>query len=365
MRRQSVRPQACFSLLTLLGLGVVGCGEPVHLERRSRAMGEPLSVELYVAGEREAELALADINTHLEAVESMTDREWPDSDLARLNAGATEGYHVVVDADFFRLLRLALDYAHVTRGAYDPTAGPLERLYRRGPGRAPTPEEIRQALERVGWQQVTVAPEGRAVSFRQPTIQLDLDTVARGFALDVAARAFARPGSYAGLLQLGNDLLVWNHPPDQERWTVRLHDPRSSDREFLRLSVANRGVALAGQPLTGDPTVIDPRSGLPAASDVLAALAISDSAADAAATAPALLVLGSKAGGELLSKMNRVEAVLLCSGGGEPYLLASATLGGRIELSPALSAEVGGREVRYILPPQELELMNPLRHWRE
>lgn len=326
-------------------------------------MGQPVRVELYMAGEAEAEAALDDIRAHIEDVQARMGFDVEGAELTRLNEAAQDGYYRVQDPDFYRLLRLTLDYAQVTHGAFDPTVGPLMRLYGRAGGRPPAETEIALVLDRVGWDQVAVAPEARAVTFRRFGMELDLGGALKGFALDVAGRAFARSGSRAGLLRLGHNILVWSSPPGQEQWQVALEDPRRSGRPFATLGAANRGIALSAHPEQGRARVLDPRTGRPASSDVLVAVALADSAADADAMATALLVAGSAGGGEILSKTNRVEALLLCAGNGAPYLLASATLLERLQPSAELLEEVEGR-VRFILPPQTLELKGPLSLWR-
>ncbi len=337
-----------------------GCGEPYHTEREWPAGSTTLSVELYMAGEQDAERALEDIAIQVDQVREAMGFDG-DGELALLNREATEGYYAVQDRDLYRLLKLALDYAQVTRGAYDPTVGPLVRLYGRSSGRAPTPTEIAGMLERVGWSKVAVASEARAVRFRQVGMELYLDRLVEAFALDAASRAFARPGSRGGVLQLRDHYLVWGQPPGRDEWTVDLDDPRQPGSSLCRLTVANRGVSVTAQPPTGDieATVLDVRTGRPAASDLLAAVAVADSVADAAAMSAALFVTGSTGSGELLAKTHRVEAVLLAEGNGEPYVVVSASLQGKLELPPALEAEIEGR-VRYILPPMTMEMIGPL-----
>ena len=99
--------------------------------------------------------------------------------------------------------------------------------------------------------------------------------------------------------------------------------------------------------------VLDPHNGEPADSDVLVVAAIADSAADAAAISRAVLVGGSRRAGALLGKTRRVEAVILVEGERERYVLASASLQGRLEPSDDLAAEAPGH-VRYLLPPAEI-----------
>jgi hypothetical protein len=55
-----------------------------------------------------------------------------------------------------------------------------------------------------------------------------------------------------------------------------------------------------------------------------------------------------------VARARRVEALLLVAGPEGPYLLASASLRGRVEALPELSREIEGR-VRFLLPPQPLQ----------
>jgi thiamine biosynthesis lipoprotein len=278
--------------------------------------------------------------------------------LSDLNARAPDEYVTIEDRDFYRVLTLALDYAQFTHGAYDPTVAPLERLYSRPTGRPPTPAELAVVRESVGWDKVTVAPEARAVRFRHPAVALDLDVVVRGFALDAASRVFARSGSRAGLLRLGGVAVAWRAPPGQTEWSVPIADPRAAGRTLLTLSVSNRDLAVVGLDPTRVADLLDARTGMPASSDLLAVVALADSAADANALATALYVMGSHPAGDLLARMNRSEAVLLTEGNGEPTLLVSSSLRGKVTLSEDLATEVSGR-VRYILPPDEIEVKLP------
>ena len=159
--------------------------------------------------------------------------------------------------------------------------------------------------------------------------------------------------SIGALLKQGNNLYAWGAPPGQPGWTVPLPDPRAPGRLLGSVQAANRGVAVSGHEGLRLNGPVDPRTGRPAAGDLLAAVAMADSGADADAMSTALFVAGSRAGGQLLSKTQRVEAILLVEGNGEPYLLVSASLAERVRFSPELLDEVGGR-VRFILPPQRL-----------
>jgi thiamine biosynthesis lipoprotein len=354
MKQRTIRFPACLALSLLF----LGCWEPTrHAARWDILDGqEQVRIEIYTVTERDAEEAVDEIRRAIKAVEKSMLSGRDSGALGLLNSGAAERYWPVEDRDLYRCTLLGLDYARASEGAFDPTVGALLNIYEAHAPSKPPKRTLELALERVGWQHVAVADEARSIRFRKSGMHLDLDGVAKGFALDAAARAFTRPGNIAGLLRIGGNFYAWREPPGADSWSVALPDPRFPERPLLNVLLSNRGIAVSGHgpPGQGRRMILDPKTGLPASGDLLAAVAIADSAADADALSTALFVSGSMGGSELLSKMNRVEAVMLVSGeGGSSYLLASVSLQRRLSISPELMEETGG-DVRYLLPPASL-----------
>jgi len=350
--------ESLLSAVLAFALLFTGCMEPTARESRWNILGDraEVRVELFTGTEEEADRAIEEMRRAIGEVEENMLSGRDAGSLGLLNRKAAEAYWAVEDRDLYRCTLLALDYARASDGAFDPTVGALLNLYDAHSPAKPSARALELALERVGWQQVAIADEARSILFRRPGMHLDLGGVAKGFALDAAARAFTRPGSLAGLLQIGGNFYAWREPPGQESWSIALPDPRFPGRTLLELQVRNRGIAVSGHGPPGlrHRMILDPESGLPAGGDLLAAVAIADSAADADALATALFVSGSMRGAELLSKMNRAEALLLVSGNdGSSYILASVSLQGRLTLSAELMAETAG-DIRYLLPPDAL-----------
>ena len=314
-------------ILTALVLsGALGCAEPAHRESRWALMGTQASAQVYTRTESGAEDALSRIHRALEKVEGAMSNRQTESELSRLNLEAAHGPFKVQDPDLYRCIRMALAYARATDGAFDPTVGPL-----------------------MGWRKVELMEVARALRFSEAGVELDLGGIVEGYALDVAARVFARVGCQSGLLELGDSLYAWNHPPHKPSWTVKIPDPEDGSRLMATLELASRALATSSK-------------GRPARSDVIAATTIADSGADADAFSTALLVAGSKRGSEFLQRARRVEAVLLVRGREGPSLLVSASLKGNLEVAPEFHEKIGGR-VRYLLPPLSLEGSGEIDLW--
>jgi thiamine biosynthesis lipoprotein len=353
-----LRPAAMIGLALIL----LSCSEPAHRESSWEAMGSTAEAIVYTRAEHDADTSIEHIRRKIDEAASMLDPDSETGALGQLNRTASDEFYRVKRVDLFACIKLALDYGKESGGAYDPTVGVLRRLYttRLAASNPPRPLEIDVALTRVGWEKVTVEPEAPAVRFRAPGLLLDLGTVGQGCAVDWASRAFARSGSLGGLIRIGGVYRAWESPAGQEAWHVRLSDPRSEGRPLLTLTASNRGLAVCGQPEVGEEStgadlarvpVLDPRTGQAVASDLLAVVTTADSSADAAALCQAMFVSGSLEGPDIFSRMLRTEAALLVrADGGTPYLVASASLRGRLELSAELEAEIGG-DVRYLLPP--------------
>lgn len=329
---------------------MAGCADPVVRESDLPLFGRSARVTAHAPTERGAERCLESVRDNARAAAEALGAE---GELARLNRAAGDGYHVVESFDLYRALLLALDYARASGGAYDPTVGPLLSLHDRPGGRPPTEAEIAATLDRVGWDGLVVAGESQAVHFRKPGMRLVLDDLAEAFALDAASRGFAL-GCQGGQLRFGDTLYLWGAPNDAASWSVAIPDPRREGATLATLAMNSRGVAAIGLPPEDAGAYFDARTGRRVSSDVTVAVAIGDTAADATLLARSLYALGSRAGGEFLERTQRVEALLLVEGNGPTYLLASTSLSGRLELDPALEAEVEGR-VRYLLPPAEAD----------
>lgn len=339
-------------LLPVLG----GCVEPVHLERSWTALDRPASAEVWTTTERAAHALLDEFPLATERVEATMSVARPTSELNRLNREAGDAYYRLADRDLFRAVALAVDYGKASEGDYDPTLGPVLRLYERSHPALPDGAALESACESVGWDAVVLERELFAVHFLRPGMQLDLDGMVEGYALDVAARKFVRTGSLAGLLRIAHHVYAWGRPPDRDVWWIDVTDPRSAEASpLVRVRIdGSRAIGVSGSGGTSD-RVLDPHSGAPASSDVVVAIALADSVADAVAVSRALLVGGSSRAGILLSeKTRRVESILLLRGDGEPYVVASASLRGRVELHDALAEEAAGG-LRFLLPPSELK----------
>ena len=217
------------------------------------------------------------------------------SELRRLNAAAGRE-RVTCSADLYDAVDAALHVADLTGGAYDPSIGPLSTAWDlRGEGRRPSADEIARARARVDWHGVVHEPSTRTVRFTREGMALDLDDVARGFALDRIVPLLRSRGIARALIGFGGDQLAIS---SREPWQVTVPSPRDASSPAIRLALTNAALATVGPPGDGRVVdgvrygpVLDPRSGATLTTPASVTV-VSRSATEARGLAVALLVMG-------------------------------------------------------------------------
>ena len=211
-----------------------------------------------------------------------------DSAEAEVRTPCSPALYAVIDSAFA--------IAAETDGAFDPTIEPLTRLWDlRGEGRVPDPLEISDARYRVGWQMVQIEPTLRTVRFRREHMALDLDGIAKGYALDVAI-GFLRTRRLARvLIDFGSDLACYT---DGEAWTIDIGDPEDRSIPVVRLVSRQGGISTSGGSArfftkSGGhfDRVLDPGTGRPLERGATVTV-VSPSGTRSDAMATALLVMG-------------------------------------------------------------------------
>lgn len=254
------------------------------------------------------------------AFEARYSRYLPESWVSQVNAEAG-GHWMPMDAEAEALMRLCGQLAYLTHGALDATALPVVQLWDWKVGRVPSDAEVEHARTLVGWKNVQFAP-GK-VRLPKPGMAIDLGGVGKEYAVDQVILLLARMGVSSALVDFGADIRVLGLPPDgRPAWKIGLEDPRKPGTPWTHVVVRDGAVASSGAYLRGFESggrryghIVDPRTGRPSASDVLAASVMAPSCTQAGMLSTALCVLGSDAGRRLLLATSGVEGCMVLGNG--------------------------------------------------
>lgn len=287
-----------------------------------RAMACDFQVKLNAsATQNETEAAMAALDV-VERVEDRLTVYRSESELIELNRQAAEGPAEVED-DIFDLLMLADQLFHATQGAYDITGGPLSQAwgFSRRAGQMPTEEQLAAARQRTGWQHVRLDPAARTIEFLKPDIEINFNSMGKGWALDLAADVMLEQlvddcqlnGGRSTLLARGSQLGD-EHLPG---WGVGLRHPLRPQQRFAVVRLNNAAFSTSGSATQcfihegrryGH--LIDPRTGWPA-EGLHSVSVIAPTAAEADALSTAFYVMGHQAAASYLRSHPQVQALFV------------------------------------------------------
>ncbi|MSR17841.1 MAG: FAD:protein FMN transferase [Phycisphaerales bacterium] len=327
-----------------LALGACGAAAPswdssrVRHEFREMAMGTECRVVLY---SESAATAIALARTAFARIHELDEAlsDWvASSPVRQLPSG--RGERVGVGADLATALLTSLQIALLTDGRFDPTVGPVVRLWRqaRADGQVPPEPQLAAARGCVGYQYVKFDPQCRTISFDRDGMALDFGGIAKGMAAADALGVLRCHGQCDSLVAVGGDLAIGAAPPGATGWSVVIDDGLSQPQTLLlsECCVSTSGDreqwALIDGVRRGH--IIDPATGFPPlerrAGCVIAPWLAGDPpsllirrGAEADAVASALCVAGASEG----------ELVLR----GFPHLLARVSIGHEVDTVQCIS----------------------------
>lgn len=133
----------------------------------------------------------------------------------------------VLSPDLFGLLARALDFARVSGGAFDPSIGPVVKLWGIGTEspRVPAPSEIAAALKLVDYRKVELDPKDSSVYLPLTGMKLDLGGIAKGYAADEAVRILRAAGVRRAIIDLGGNIYALGRKGADAGWSVGILDP--------------------------------------------------------------------------------------------------------------------------------------------
>jgi thiamine biosynthesis lipoprotein len=234
-------------------------GELSRFEFVETHMGSPFNLVLYTADEATARRSSLKAFARIAELDLALSDYNPESELMRLCARAGGG-PVPVSADLFDVLRRSLSIAERSGGAFDPTVGPVVRLWRRArrERKMPDPSKLADALALVGWRDVELDDAARTVTLRKPRMKLDLGGIAKGLASQAAVDVLRREGVPIALCAGSGDIVVGDPPPGKAGWEIGL-SPLEGDPDHPNHRVLLRNAAISSSGDAEQYVVIDGR----------------------------------------------------------------------------------------------------------
>jgi thiamine biosynthesis lipoprotein len=303
------------TLLQALGATALlaGCGEAPGLARRplatmqGPAMGTVWNAKL--AGplaDSLANRASAAVAAALEGVVARMSTYLDTSELARFNA-APAGRAVAVSRETLEVFALAREVSAATGGAFDATVAPAVDAWGFGPAKAqrvPPSAELATLAARIDWRSVEIDREAGTLAKARDGVRADLSGIAKGYGVDLAARALESLGATDYLVEAGGEVRVRGRNAEGRPWRIGIERPDAVPQQPY-LVVPLDGLAMA---TSGDYRIyfeqggrrysheIDPATREPVRGSLASVTVVAKDCAWADAMATALFVMGAERG---------------------------------------------------------------------
>ncbi len=298
------------ALLFFLGIALTvgGCTDdaPEVAELTGPTMGTTFSIKISPP----PKAALRDdlqrqINQRLHDINAQMSTYQPDTDLMRFNLASTTDWHAVPQ-ELVDLVERANAISQLSGGAYDVTVGPLVNLWGFGnAGRRDTPPahaEIADVLATVGFQKLHTRAAPPALKKDVAGLQVDLSSIAKGWAVDQIAELLNKAGMTDYLVEIGGEVVARGHKSDGSPWRIAVEKPLLEQRAVERvIALSDAAMATSGDYrnffANGGKRyshTIDPKTGETSRHRLASVTVFAENCTDADAWATALMALGEQ-----------------------------------------------------------------------
>lgn len=224
------------------------------------------------------------------------------------------------------LMEQALELCRRTGGALDISVYPIVRAwgFTTGSYQVPDEETIQSLLPLVDYTQIQYDAATGVVTLPEG-MEIDLGSVAKGYAGQLAAQMLREHGVQSALLNLGGNVQTVGTKPDGSPWQIGIKDPQGEDAMMV-LSVEDQAVVTSGgyeryfeQDGQTYWHIIDPSTGHPADSGLLSVTIVGKQGIICDGLSTSLFVMGLEKAADLWAQSGDFEAVFVTASG-EVYI---------------------------------------------
>ncbi|MEM1583264.1 MAG: FAD:protein FMN transferase [Nitrososphaerota archaeon] len=243
----------------------------------------------------------------IERIMSIYDEE---SEVNKLNK---EGFLEHASDELIYILKEAIRISKLTRGVYDVTILPLIEYIVRKRGELDE-EELERILELVDYSLIEIS--GKSIRFLKKGMKIVLNSVAKGYAVDLASEYLIKHGVKHALINAGGDLKAVGEKTDGEPWRIAIRNPFEKDKSICKLMIYSSSVATSGnyERRIGSGNfshILNPYLKNSLSSQVVSATVITERALIADALATSLCAMNPSESIHLIEELGEAEAMII------------------------------------------------------
>lgn len=227
---------------------------------------------------------------------------------------------VKVDKEIFDLIHRSLKISALTQGSFDITYGSIDkRLWNFDINMTslPSKETAKEMVRLINYHHVILNEKESTVFLKEKGMRIGFGGIGKGYAADKAKLLLQQKGVASGVVNAAGDLITWGMQANGKPWTVGIADPYTRTKPFSYLNISNMAIATSGNyekyaVIDGKKYshTIDPKTGFPV-SGIKSVSILCPSAELADAMATPVMVMGVKAGLNLIDQMKNIACIII------------------------------------------------------
>lgn len=313
------------AIILLISLTVFGCQkQPSPLVKRQFLMDTVITIKSYDnddLGQKTKEAALKGAFSKIKSVERRLNVFDEHSETAKINRRAGSLKATTVSTEMWDTIFTSKQVWELTDNNFDPTIGPLTSLWQFDKGsRLPKKSEINEKTKLVGFEKIVFNRQMRSVRLAEENMRLDFGGIAKGVAIDDAAKELSRRGLKSFLVTSVSSTKAEGSKPQNRPWLIGIQSPRPKKTPGLLGIIELRRGSIS---TTGDyqqfftengrrySHILNPKSGFPANNFMSVTIVTKRSAAFADALSTGIAGLPPREAQDLVERLPRVDAVLV------------------------------------------------------
>ena len=304
-------------VLTITGNSIGQINRPVTVQRSLDLMGSKFEFTLVVPNEEIGYINIEEAASEIKRIENTISSWNPESETSLINDNAGIS-PVKVSDELFKLIQRSIQISEITNGAFDISYGALNELWKFDGSMQflPTPEQISDCVEKVGYKDIELNTEERTVFLKKEGMKLGFGGIGKGYAVDKAKEILMSKGVIAGMINASGDITTWGTKATGEKWLIGIENPGWRKNIFTWIPIVESSVSITDNykkyvTVNGKrySHIIDPRTGYPITGiDKVTVLAKTSELCDALATA--VVILGKEEGLALVDQLGGTEVII-------------------------------------------------------
>lgn len=281
-------------------------------------MGGRFDITIVAKDSLTAEMNIDTVIHEITRIENLISDWKPDSQISQVNSNAGIG-PVKVDPEVFALTERALELSKITNGAFDISFAAMDRIWKFDGSMTtmPSPEDIRKSVEKVGYQNIILDKKGSTIFLKNKGMKIGFGALGEGYAADKCRDLMLARGIKSGIVNGSGDMSTWGKQPDGTDWIIGINDPADSGEIFAVIPLEQGAVVTSGSyekfvNFDGKrySHIINPTTGYPA-TGLSSVTVFGPSAERANGFSTSLMVLGKKAGLELIKRFPKYRCIMI------------------------------------------------------